>query len=415
MKNRVLKVMALLFWMAALTGYFFITQWMMGPNGSSITSNVDEVTSFQNRGTFLLLLSMVFTISVFYAFVIKSALPALVKNIVLSGTVFFILFLGAEIFFLHFSESNAIGDRWSNKLWDKQYMNHRTSFRYTDSKGNNQCAYFREPIPAADKKKKKIWFIGDSFTYGFGLEQTSQTFPAVTEQLLNGKIQSINLGDGGAATWSEKEILYSFAQKQGQMPEVVVWQYFGNDIDTKDEGPDIYEKEMAQSRWVNLGRHFFRNKSFLLDYIYWQYFTGNERGTVNTYIDFLNKMYKTDSLIMNGRVMKDSLGYITPYRQHLEPLKEAVAYYKSRGVKFLVIIFPFLWKDGPENAENLYAHRLEQDMKKDTTDVINLTPLVKDIPVEKRVVNSHDLHPSVLVDQIVADTIAKYIAVRFGI
>ena len=89
-------------------------------------------------------------------------------------------------------------------------MNHRTSFFYTDSKGKKSRANLREPLPAASSKKKSVWFIGDSFTFGFGLEQTTQTFPVLVEQLLNGKISSINLGDGGADTYKEKETLFGF-------------------------------------------------------------------------------------------------------------------------------------------------------------------------------------------------------------
>ena len=387
---------------------------MMFPDAKGESPTPSLMMVFQMRATVFLFLQIIALAFVYYTWVLKSLLDEAIKNILLSGTVLLMLLVGAECFFLNYEETNAIGIRWSYKLWDKKYMTHRVSFVYKNSKGEENRADFREPVTGLnDKGKKSIWFIGDSFTFGFGLEQTVQTFPALVTQLLGGMVNSVNLGDGGADTYKEKETLFAFNQITQKEPAAIVWQYFGNDIDEADEGPDIYEKEISKSSWVRFGRKYFQAKSFLLDYLYWEYFTRNESGSIHAYTDFLNRLYQADSLVVNGKILKDSLGYVTPYRKHLEPMKEATAFYKSKGVKFLVIIFPYLWEGGPENAAHLYATRLENELKAESTDVINLTPLVKDIPVRKRIANSHDLHPSVLVNQIVADTITKYLTVQY--
>lgn len=415
MNIRVKKIVALIFLITFFLLYTFTVRQMMFPDvkGGSPASALMMV--LQTRASVFLLLEIMALIFVYYSWVIKSLLDETVKNILLTVTVFLIMLVGAECFFLNYEETNAIGERWSYKLWDKKYMTHRTAFFYKDSKGEEQRADFRDSVRNTnDKEKKTVWFIGDSFTFGFGLEQTTQTFPALVEQLLNGKVTSINLGDGGADSYKEKETLFAFSRTSKTEPRAVVWQYFGNDIDRSDEGPDIHEKEIAKSSWVRFGRKYFQAKSFLLDYIYWEYFTRNESGNIHAYADFLNYLYKTDSLVVNGKTLKDSLGYITPYRKHLEPIKEASAYYKSKGVKFLVIIFPYLWEGGPENATQLYASRLENELKVENTDVINLAPLVKNIPVKNRIANSHDLHPSPMVSKVLADTIANYFTNKYN-
>lgn len=391
---------------------YYITIYMMMVPGHSISPQI--ISYLQLLATILLLASIIAIGWAYYAVVIPSSLSELMKNIILSAALTAIMVLGAECFFLHYARSEGVGIQWSYKLWDKKFLNHRTYFHYINSKGENESASFREPVSQTQRKKKPIWFIGDSFTFGFGIEQTEQTFPAQVEQLLGGRATCLNLGDGGADTYKEKENLFAFQHEEKQVPAAIVWQYFGNDIDANDEGPDLYEKELSKSTWIQFGQIFFCHKSFLLDFIYWHYFVDRKGNWVNTYSDFLDRMYHSDSMTVDGVVLKDSAGYVSPYRRHLIPLKEAAAYYKSRGVNFLVIIFPFLWQGGPESSERLYSNRLESELKADGTDVINLTPLVKDIPVEKRVINPHDPHPSVLIDRITADTIAKYLVSGYG-
>jgi hypothetical protein len=393
-----------------LISYFAVIYRMM--LASSVPPDTFHI--FQLLATILLALSMIAVCFAYYFVIVRSGFSETVKSLFLSGALILLMLLMGECFFLHYQHSEGVGIQWSYKLWDKKYLSHRTYLHYTDSKGEHQSASFREPVSRSKSKKKAIWFIGDSFTFGFGLEQTDQTFPYQIELLLHGHVDCINLGDGGADTYKEKENFFAFEQQEKQLPDAVVWQYFGNDIDINDEGPDLYDQELAKHRSVQLGSVFLRDRSFLLDYLYWNYFVDPSGKWINTYSDFLNHAYQADSMKVDGAVLKDASGNTSPYRHHLIPLKETATYCKNQGVKFVVIIFPFLWKDGPENSELLYAKRIEADMKAEQTDVIDLTPLVKDIPVDKRIVNKHDPHPSILVDKIVADTVAKFLADKYN-
>ncbi len=377
-------------------------------------TSCSSVMTFQKLATVILALAVMAACLACYWITARTSLPERVKNIWLSATTLLVIFLGTECFFLHFEQSSAIDERWSYKLWDKKYMTTRSGLDYINSKGQKQNAFLREPLRELKKGQKSIWFIGDSFTYGFGLENTYETFPAQVEKQLGENTVCLNLGNGGADTYQEKDILFAVDRIAAQPPAAVVWQYFGNDIDSADEGPDIYDKGVSNDSWVRIGRTLFEGKSFLLDYLYWQFFRAHNAESFNVYMDFLKKAYLSDSIVVNGKAEKDSAGYITLYRKHLAPLQEAASYYKNRGIKFLVIIFPYLWRDGPENSEKIYSHRLENDLKAENTDVINLAPLLKDIPADKRMVNSHDAHPTARVDRLVADTIVRYFAVRYN-
>ena len=395
-----------------LSTYFYTIHAMMVPGHSMAPA---EVMRLRMAAT-LILLSSVFTgIFLCYAVMTRSNLPELIKNGIFSATILLTVLLSAECFFLYYEKSDGVGVRWSGKIWGKKYLNHRSYFHYPDSKGIVRWASFREPVFDLKRKKKPVWFIGDSFTFGFGIEQTAQTFPALVEKQLGGQIESVNLGDGGADTYQEKETLFAYDSVMGQKPYAVVWQYFGNDIDSADTWPGNAGNAAKQNGILKFGNNFFRARSFLTDFIFWEYLAGNDEDNYTAYVNFLKGMYQADSFVVNGKVQMDSSGYETPYKQHLIPLKESAEYYKSKGTRFLVVIFPYLWKDGPETAEALYARRLENELKEDGTDVINVTPLVSNITVEKRVVNPHDPHPSVLVDKLVADTIASYFRLKYGL
>ncbi len=406
------KGIIVLFYLLSIIGYGYTIRKMMFPDTNGITLNAEQMLLWQKLGSGLLLCCMLLTILAYYALIIKSSAVELIKSAFLSITVLILCFLFGEYYFLHFAASNAIGDRWSNKLWDRQFMTTRTPFDYTSSKGEASRAYLRESPFDKSAKKKKIWFIGDSFTYGFGIEKTENTFPSIVEQQLHGQYVSINLGDGGAAPFQEKDILLTYDSLCGASPDFVVWQYFGNDIDVLDLGPDRYAITHANSFKMRLGKFFFQAKTFFLDYLYWEYFTDNEQGAIQTYIDFLNTLYRTDSVLVGSTIQDTAIAEKGAFQAHLTPIKEVAALYKKRGVKFVVVVFPFLWKDGPENAEHIYTQRVVSALNSDSIDVMDLTPLIKPIPLEMRIVNNHDPHPSMLIAKMAGDTIANYIQAK---
>lgn len=423
--NRLTWWVLILLPLLLLAIYVYITRVMMfpGPMGQSLRPA--RMMLLQSVATVFLVLSIFAFAGLCVACAIRSSLSEKVKNAVLLVLVLTIILLSGELFFLHYERTNGIGMRWSYKLWSKRHFTHRTTFNFINSKGEEDRADFREPIPNLKKKKKSIWFIGDSFTFGFGLENTEQSFPAQVERLLrqfqnipkdtDDRVICVNLGDGGADIYHEKETLFAFDTAAGQQPYAVVWQYFGDDIDTSELGPDIYENEIRKDPIERFGRMFFRQRSFLLDYIYWEYFRHNEVASYRTYMNFLNQIYLADSIVVEGHALTDSNGaYVTPFSEHLRPLSQSAAYYKGKGSKFLVIIFPYLWSGGPADAERLYTQRLAKALRAQHTDVIDITPLVRDLPLDQRVVNSHDPHPTEMVDKIVADTIAKYFIGHYG-
>lgn len=393
------KLLLTLIVVISIALYFFTIYTMMSPTSKGDTLSYSSILHLQLFATIILFSLLITVPSCYYYTIICSRFSEFVKNLLLSFATTLCLFVLLELYFLHKEESNAIGPRWSAFLWDKKHMTTRTSYSFINSNGNIERVFFRYNVFNKTNQKKAIWFLGDSFTYGFGLENTNQTFPAITEQLLHNRVHCLNLGDGGADSRREKEVLFALTDKTPVKPLAVVWQYFGNDIDANDEGPETYERKMKSNLVMKLGVKFFKEKSFLLDYIYWQFFLLNEQNSIADYSTFLGELYKNKQA----------------YIAHLEHIREAADYCQLNNIPFVVVIFPFLWENGPENAQHIYANRIAHDLHQLKTDVIDLTPLLKNLPVSERVVNIHDPHPSSKVNSIVADTIAQYLKNKVGI
>ena len=404
-----IRILSLITLLGSLVGYIFCVRIMMFHDERGDSCPSEMLFCLQKLATFLLILSILSLLIAYYHWILRSNVADFFKNISLSLVVFLCLLLGSECIFLHHIEPNAIGERWSYKLWDKKFITNRFSFYYKDSKGIERRADLREPIFPLPLQKELVWFIGDSFTFGFGLENTNQTIPSLVGNQLGGKYQSINLGEGGADTYKESETLIAF-ENLAPKPKAIVWQYFGNDIDSLDEGPDLHEKQNLKNSIILFGQTFFKGKSFLLDYLYWEFFTKNEQDNIQTYKKFLNTLYNVEN---QQNVASSTLQSSSKYQKHLKPILQSALKYQERKIPFVVVIFPFLWEGGPENSEILYTKRLSSDLIKAKIEVIDLTPLAKKINTSQRIVSLNDPHPSPLMAKIAADTIYKRLNAEF--
>ncbi len=353
--------------------------------------------ALQWLATLVLTVTIVSIVYALYQLVIRSSASEFIKNALLCISVIAICLLSAEGALLHYARSRVIGEQWCYKLWDKIYIPTRTPFFYKDSQGAEASASLREPPQR--RRKKAIWFLGDSFTFGFGLEDTRQTIPAVASRALHDQYDCINLGDGGADTYRERENLLGYARSTQDTPEVVVWQYFGNDIDINDEGPDLYERQVSDQPVARWGRQYLRGRSFLLDYVYWNRVIARDTRWMDSYYRFLEQSYTSDSL----------------YRAHLRPIIQSMQDYQAARRRFVVVIFPFLWADGPENSARIYTRRLAADLTAAGIEVIDMTPLVARVPLADRMADPQDPHPSAQVARITGDTVAGFLRSRYGL
>ena len=126
--------------------------------------------------------------------------------------------------------------------------------------------------------------------------------------------------------------------------------------------------------------------SYLVNYIYWL-FPREYLGT--PYMTFLQQAYRNDNILA----------------KHEADLKLFVDYARENSTQLIVVVFPYL--NNIETSDSLYVNNIVIFFKANKVSVINVSELVKDIPVPERIININDGHASKKVNKIVAREILK--------
>jgi len=257
----------------------------------------------------------------------------------------------------------AFGKNWNFKFWKPI-----NSLGYRDYEVN------------LNKKKKLIVFLGDSFTAGQGV-LFEETYAFNIKNKFSQKFDTVNLGVNGSSTSMQKSNYTSFLEKYKKSPDIVVYQYFGNDIqdfiDVKSCRPKKPENRLINK--LNYLKNKVSNHSFLIG-LYSGIFT---RGDFKScYIDRLKNAYKNEKI----------------FNLHVEQIKDLIKNFHDRNTRVILIIFPFLNSDKLiQESKFLYINKIkkifkESCNKKDRFYDTSLAAL--SLKVKNRVASFMDAHPS---------------------
>lgn len=295
------------------------------------------------------------------------------KNLLLSLFALSVLLLIAEAVFTFIPVSHTTSRTLSGQNWMYYYWHE-----------NSRCFRDKE-IAEKNNSRKKIFFVGDSFTAGHGLKKCSDRFSDVAGKILSPEYEFYNLGVNGADTDDEFRNLLTFPFK----PDVIVLQYFFNDIDNASKRAGKWKPFPLPYSDVPLWQRPFVRGSFLLNFIYWKFPHSNEYD----YETYLSTVYK-DSVVL---------------ADHLRSLKRFIDYSRKNRTDLYVILFPFL-----QNIElsKQFSEPVINFFTSEKISVLDVSELAADVPVTERVVNQHDFHASVLINRRVGEKIAVKIKSR---
>jgi len=248
---------------------------------------------------------------------------------------------------------------------------------------------FRDNEPA--NNNHVILFVGDSFTAGYGLKSVDDRFSNIVGRELNKKEKKytvINIGVNGMDSRYEYDGMKNFLYVTRIKPEKIILQYFGNDI----EGVAInnglvfvgYKFPPDMNKFLIL----IDSGSYLFNYIYWLF---PREYLSMPHVNFLQSAYRNDNILA----------------KHEADLKLFVDYARESSIQLIVVVFPYL--SNIEMSDSLYVNNIVNFFKANKVNVINVSELVKDVPVSERVININDSHASKTVNMIVAREILKII------
>lgn len=298
------------------------------------------------------------------------------------GTIVFSLFVAfifMEAIFMFIPRSHNYDYTLASKLWEAKYWKPINSLGFRDKEPGN--------------KNSVILFVGDSFTAGDGLESVNDRFSNIVGAEMNKKEKKytiINIGRKGLQTKEEFVAMKNFLYATIIKPQIIVLQYYGNDIaNVAQENGLIFKGSFLYAN-VNKVLIPVISNSYFINYLYWLH---SQDYITEPYITFLAKCYSNHNVLS----------------KHKEEIMLFVNYAKENSIKLIVVVFPLL--QDIERSDSMYVNDIVDFLKGNKICTINVSNLVKELPIEDRIINKNNGHASNKVNRIVAQEIFRNIAI----
>ena len=225
-------------------------------------------------------------------------------------------------------------------------------------------------------------FLGDSFTFGWGLP-VHETFPEIFRNKYYNKT-IYNLGIPGTNTIDQYQILKNYPLKDNS---TVIYQYFYNDIDYISK--KIISKDSFSQNYFLLHVKkitlFLIDRSYLADLI------------LNPFLKFFLISFNEFSFDKHN------------YEKHLGDVKLIFDFLKKKKIKVVFVLIPILSSDkqikfSSDNYINFFKKNFYKICNRNDILIDISTSLGKDNS-KKFIISNRDLHASYFVNKIIADQI----------
>ena len=268
-------------------------------------------------------------------------------------------------------EYNKVSVRWFERYY------HQNSWGCRD---NVEYANVIQP------GKRRITFLGDSFTAGHGIKDVEALFTFRLRQA-HPEWEIHVLARPGLDTGNELQSLAASFTNHYQVDQVVLV-YCLNDIgDLLPESMEAIQRvydEVDHSGWLR--RHSY---------------------VVNTVYNRLSLSWNPDLKRYFRLILEAYRGPAWPRQR--ERLKECRDLVEAHGGRLCVVTFPFFQALGP-NYEWQFAHEeLDQCWRELRVPHLDLLPVYKGLPAKKLVVNRFDSHPNEYAHALAAAAIEKFL------
>lgn len=305
----------------------------------------------------------------------------------LGASIFVGLFLSEGLARVLFSDVATTGENMSyfSRRWYAQNVTrNRLGFRE------------REVTPRSPPGVYRLAVIGDSFTFGQGVQEADR-FSNILDRRLNAdgrRFEVLNFGEGGAETIDHIRILEQVVLPLH--PDFVLLQWFTNDVEGHDKsGRPPTPNLIPVNKISNLlqrasAAYYVLNQGWktLLDLI--------GRGPAYTYEEYMLRRF-ADSDSRDSRAASAAL-------------ERFIAICRAHGVPVGIVLFPHPDDDLPkEDSPLAFLFRRVLDLCGATkTQCLDLRPKLAPFqPVERLRVGRFDSHPGPLANRLAADAIAE--------
>jgi|CXWL01.1.fsa_nt_gi lysophospholipase L1-like esterase len=261
------------------------------------------------------------------------------------------------------------------------------SKRWFDIYPKLNSLYCRDHEWAEGKQPRlhRIAFVGDSFTYGWGINDPSDRFTDIIQSRLDartpGQVEVMNVAWSG---WGTREHINAVHDMiQDYVVDEIVLCHVPNDMETLlPVTPGFDPKLPPRSRYLNT------EHSFLLNYLYHRVIAPFARGA-NSYWDWLADGYADPAI----------------WARQEAQFAEILELCRSHNVRLRVVLLPFLRTSGQRYDASEIQSKVRAFFDSRGIQVVDLLPLFAGQNTTNLVVNSHDPHPNEAANRLFADAI----------
>ncbi len=299
------------------------------------------------------------------------------KLTLFATTIFFLL---AEAIFMLIPQSQGntqfgLGD----VVWNIFYSQHRNEKRYRDENIEGRI----------NNGKKKVFFLGDSFTYGSGIKNSTDRFSnIISKGIVSSGYEVFNLGKGNSDTREEFVRLMQY----GSVPDLLVLQYYFNDIDPSVQR--LERKEIPKTDAVSI---VFKTGVFIAQTSFFLNFVAVNLAKFTTPFQSGDFKKKMASAYHNNAIMKE----------HLADLQSIINFCILNKTKLYVLLIPDLRQ--PDFTEKQCYQPIITYLEEQKVTYVDIYNEIKEKPIEDLVVSSVDAHANERVQHIIAKKLMQIV------
>lgn len=290
--------------------------------------------------------------------------------------IFSTLLAAAEIRFRFFMDTTdslgftKISERWVARHWHVNIAGCRDNIEYA---------------PRIQPGKRRVSFVGDSFTAGHGIKDVNDRF-ANRLRALHPDWEVHLLANVGLDTGSEIALLKKASSRDYQFDEVVLVYCLNDVCDLLMAPGQPFEGRLPA---IDQPGPWFARGSYFLDLFYNRY-KAAQNPFVRDYFSFVKAGYHGDYW----------------EKQHAR-LKELRDFVQSHGGHLSVVTFPFLHALGPKYDYRFVHDELDSFWNSVQVPHLDLLPVYAGYKAQDLTVNAHDAHPNELADKLAAEAINR--------
>lgn len=285
-----------------------------------------------------------------------------------------LLLLGGEIWFRFFVDTTdslgftKISERWVRRHWRTNTAGPRDNIEYA---------------PKIQPGKRRVTFVGDSFTAGHGISNVEDRF-ANRLRATHPDWEVHVLANVGWDTGTEIAMLKKAVARSYELDEVVLV-YCLNDVCDLllAQGQPFEGKLPALDRATPRITH----GSYFLDLFYNRHLAA-QNPYVKDYFSFVKDGYRGDYWLAQQRRFTEFRELVTSHGGHLS-----------------VVTFPFLHALGPKYDYAFVHEALDHFWRAQGVAHLDLLPKFQGLPSRELTVNPHDAHPNERASRLAAEAI----------